>query len=112
MVARRDVDGPPDAAVSIRSHDLARRAARCRRTSRGGRHAGEHVVAAARAVYTKAIADGLLGPGASPAHRVVKPRRLPSTRCALNPDELEQINLVARTPFVHVESSRTGHAAV
>jgi hypothetical protein len=71
--------------------------ARCRRTSRGGRHAGEHVVAAARAVYTRAIADGLIGPGASPAHKVVKPRRLPSTRRALNPDELEEINLVART---------------
>jgi site-specific recombinase XerD len=71
--------------------------ARCRRTSRGGRHAGEHVVAAARAMYTRAIADGLIGPGASPAHKVVKPRRLPSTRRALNPDELEEINLVART---------------
>lgn len=56
--------------------------ARYRRTSRGGRHAGEHVVAAARAVYTRAIADGLLDPGASPAHRVIKPRRLPSTRRA------------------------------
>src|SRR2546423_15118496 len=60
--------------------------ARRRRTSRRGRHAGEHVVAAARAVYTKAIADGLIGPGARPAHRVPKPRRLPSTRPAPNPD--------------------------
>lgn len=31
-----------------------------RRNSRGGRHAGEHVIAAARAFYVKAIADGLI----------------------------------------------------
>src|SRR5438034_5957228 len=30
-------------------------AARFRRTSRGGRHAGEHVIAAARAVFNRAI---------------------------------------------------------
>jgi integrase len=53
--------------------------ARMRRTSRGGRHAGEHVIAAA-----------------NPAHRVPKPRRLPSTRRALTPDELDAINVAAR----------------
>src|SRR6266545_600264 len=63
----------------------------------GGRHAGEHVIAAARAMYNRAIDDGLLEPKASPAHRVAKPWRLPSTRRALTPDELEQINAVART---------------
>lgn len=67
-----------------------------RRTSRGGRHAGEHVIAAARAVYNRAIADGLIQPSASPAHRVAKPRRLPSTRRALTSDELADINLAAR----------------
>jgi integrase len=71
--------------------------ARSRRNSRSGRHAGEHVIAAARAIYNRAIADGLIGAAASPAHRVVKPRRLPSTRRALTPHELEQINLAART---------------
>jgi integrase len=71
--------------------------ARRRRTSQGGRHAGEHVIAAARAVYNRAIADGLLEAKVSPAHRVAKPRRLPSTRRALTPDELEQINVAART---------------
>ncbi len=71
--------------------------ARSRRNSRSGRHAGEHVIAAARAIYNRAIADGLIDAAASPAHRVVKPRRLPSTRRALTPDELEQINLAART---------------
>jgi len=72
-------------------------AARFRRTSRGGRHAGEHVIAAARAVFNRAIADGLIEPGASPAHKVSKPRRLPNTRRALTAHELEQINLAART---------------
>ncbi len=70
---------------------------RVRRNGRGGRHAGEHVIAAARAMYNQAIADGLIEAGASPAHRVVKPRRLPSTRRALTPTELEQINQVARS---------------
>jgi integrase len=72
-------------------------AARFRRTSRGGRHAGEHVIAAARAIFNRAIADGLIEPGASPAHKVSKPRRLPNTRRALTAHELEQINLAART---------------
>lgn len=67
-----------------------------RRTSRNGRHAGEHVIAATRAFYTRAIADGLIDASASPAHRVAKPRRLPGTRRALTPHELEQINIEAR----------------
>lgn len=71
--------------------------ARSRRNSRSGRHAGEHVIAAARALYSRAVADGLIDAAASPAHRVVKPRRLPSTRRALAPDELAEINLAART---------------
>ena len=71
--------------------------ARSRRNSRTGRHAGEHMIAAARAIYNRAIADGLIDAATSPAHRVVKPRRLPSTRRALSPQELEQINLAART---------------
>lgn len=71
--------------------------ARSRRNSRHGRHAGEHVIAAARAIYNRAIADGLIHPAASPAHRVAKPRRLPNTRRALTPHELEQINTLARS---------------
>ncbi|MCW3842125.1 site-specific integrase [Micromonospora yasonensis] len=71
--------------------------ARSRRNSRNGRHAGEHVIAAARAFYSRAVADGLIGASASPAHRVAKPRRLPSTRRALTPHELEEINAVVRT---------------
>jgi integrase len=71
--------------------------ARSRRNSRHGRHAGEHVIAAARAIYTRAIADNLIAPGASPAHRVAKPRRLPSTRRASTAHELDEINITART---------------
>jgi integrase len=55
------------------------------------------VIAAARAIYHRAIADGLIEPGASPAHRVAKPRRLPITRRALTAHELGQINAAART---------------
>ncbi|MEW1584353.1 hypothetical protein AB0283_02735 [Micromonospora vinacea] len=43
------------------------------------------------------IAAGLIDASASPAHRVAKPRRLPSTRRALTPPELEEINAEART---------------
>ncbi|GAB3853007.1 tyrosine-type recombinase/integrase [Dactylosporangium cerinum] len=71
--------------------------ARARRNSRGGRHAGELLIAAARAFYNVAIADGLIDAADSPAHRVRKPRRLPTTRRALTPAELTDINLVART---------------
>jgi hypothetical protein len=49
-------------------------------------HASEHVVAAARAIYNRAIAAGLIEQKDSPAHRVVKPRRLPNTRRALTPE--------------------------
>jgi integrase len=71
--------------------------ARVRRNSRDGRHAGELFVAAARAFYNRAIADGLIQAVDSPAHRVGKPRRLPSIRRALTAAELTEINLVART---------------
>ncbi|MFI5913383.1 hypothetical protein [Dactylosporangium sp. NPDC051541] len=54
--------------------------AHVRRNSRDGRHAGELFVAAASASYNRAIADGLIHAADSPAHRVTKPRRLPSTR--------------------------------
>ena len=71
--------------------------ARSRRNNRHGRHAGEHAIAAARALFNRAIADGIIAPGDSPAHRVPKPRRLPNTRRALTATELQQINLAART---------------
>ncbi len=55
------------------------------------------MIATARAVYTRAIANDLLPPGASPAHRVAKPRRLPGVRRALTTAELTRIDAVART---------------
>jgi integrase len=93
-------DRPLDAVAASEIEALQREMAaiaRVRRNGRGGRHAGEHVIAAARAVYNRAIADGMIEPGASPAHKVAKPRRLPSTRRALTPDELAEINLAARS---------------
>jgi integrase len=68
-----------------------------RRNGRGGRHAGEHVIAATRAFFVRAIADGLIAAAASPAHQIAKPRRLPTARRALTPRELGEINQVART---------------
>jgi hypothetical protein len=56
---------------------------------------GENVISAARAFFTRAIADGLIPAGGSPAHQVSKPRRLPSPRRALTPSELAAINAVA-----------------
>jgi integrase len=93
-------DRPLDTILASEIEALQRQAiatAVPRRNGRGGRQAGEHVIAAARAVFNRAIADGLLDRAASPAHRVAKPRRLPSVRRALTADELERINLVART---------------
>ena len=69
--------------------------ARSRRSTRQGRHSGEHVVAAARAVFNRAIADGLIDRQASPAHRVAKPCRLPNSRRALTAWELKEINTTA-----------------
>ena len=82
--------------IEFLKHETAS-AARSRRNSRHGRHAGEHAIAAARALFNRAIADGIIAPGNSPAHRVPKPRRLPNTRRALTTAELAQINLVSRT---------------
>ncbi|MFJ6151646.1 tyrosine-type recombinase/integrase [Micromonospora profundi] len=88
---------------AVRASDLealmrqAAAGARLRRNSRHGRHAGEHLIAAARAFYRRAIADGLIDAAASPAHRVAKPRRSPGTRRALTAHELEEINTMART---------------
>jgi site-specific recombinase XerD len=91
---------PLDTIVATDIEALQRAAAAgavSRRNGRGGRHAGEHVVAAARAFFNRAIADRLIAAEDSPAHQVAKPRRLPSTRRALTPGELEAINDVARS---------------
>jgi site-specific recombinase XerD len=69
--------------------------ARTRRTSRGGRYAGENLVRAMRRVYRLAIADDLIAKEHNPAARVPLPRRLPSTRRALSSRELTQIQQTA-----------------
>ncbi len=50
-----------------------------RRNARGGRGAGEHLIAALRCLYRHAEHDGLISGADNPAAKVAKPRRLPST---------------------------------
>jgi len=68
-----------------------------RRNARGGRSAGEHLVAALRCLYRHAEDDGLIDPTENPARKVAKPRRLPSTRRALPDVRLEEIHQAAAT---------------
>jgi integrase len=91
----RALDEVSASDIEALQHTMAA-TARSRRNARSGRHAGEHVAAAARAVYNRAIADDLIASSASPAHRVAKPRRLPNTRRALTTTELTEINAAAR----------------
>ncbi|GIJ63535.1 hypothetical protein Vau01_110510 [Virgisporangium aurantiacum] len=51
--------------IAALQHDAIARAVP-RRNGRGGRHSGEHMIAAARAFFARAIADGLITPSASP----------------------------------------------
>lgn len=68
-----------------------------RRNARGGRSAGEHLIAALRCLYRHAEDDGLIDPADNPASKVAKPRRLPSTRRAVADTRLAEINHVAAT---------------
>ena len=76
-----------------------------RRNSLGGRSAAEHLIAALRCMYKHAEEDGLIDVSASPAPGVAKPRRLPSTRRALTPHELEEINTRRRPPAMTSSST-------
>lgn len=78
-------------AEHVREHVVSRR------NARGGRSAAEHLIAAMRCLYNHAVADGLLTEADTPARRVPKPRRLPSTRRGLPDTGLEEINQVAST---------------
>jgi integrase/recombinase XerC len=64
-----------------------------RRNARGGRSAGEHLIAALRCLYRHAEDDGLIDPDPAdnPASKVTKPRRLPSTRRAVAETRLGEI---------------------
>lgn len=68
-----------------------------RRNARGGRSAGEHLVAALRCLYRHAEHDGLVSLADNPARKVAKPRRMPSTRRAVPDTRLAEINHVAAT---------------
>ena len=75
----------------VKTHVVARR------NARGGRSAAEHLVAALRCAYRRAVDDGLIAEADNPARKVAKPRRLPSTRRAVPDTRLAQINQVAAT---------------
>ena len=60
----------------VKTHVVARR------NARGGRSAEEHLVAALRCLYQRAVDDGLIAEADNPARKVAKPRRLPTTRRA------------------------------
>ncbi|UQU62507.1 site-specific integrase [Couchioplanes caeruleus] len=66
-----------------------------RRNARGGRSAAEHLIAALRCLYRRAVADGLIRESDNPASKVAKPRRLPSTRRAIGDARLAEINEAA-----------------
>jgi hypothetical protein len=68
-----------------------------RSNSRGGHNAAENVISALRCLYRRAVDDGLIDEKDNPASKVAKPRRLPSTRQALDDARLAQINQVAAT---------------
>jgi integrase/recombinase XerC len=73
----------------VKTHVVARR------NARGGRSAEEHLVAALRCLYQRAVDDGLIAEADNPARKVAKPRRLPATRRALPDTRLAEINEVA-----------------
>jgi integrase/recombinase XerC len=66
-----------------------------RRNARGGCSAEEHLVAALRCLYRRAVDDGLIAEADNPARKVAKPRRLPTTRRALPDARLAEINQAA-----------------
>ena len=73
----------------VKTHVVARR------NARGGRSAQEHLVAALRCLYQRAVEDGLITEADNPARKVAKPRRLPSTRRAVPDTRLAEINETA-----------------
>jgi integrase/recombinase XerC len=68
-----------------------------RRNARGGRSAGEHLIAALRCLYRHAEDDKLINRADNPALKVAKPRRLPTTRHAVPDTRLAEINRIAAT---------------
>ena len=73
----------------VKTHVVARR------NARGGRSAEEHLVAALRCLYQRAVDDGLITEADNPARKVAKPHRLPTTRRAVPDTRLAEINQAA-----------------
>jgi integrase/recombinase XerC len=73
----------------VKTHGVARR------NARGGRSAEEHLVAALRCLYQRAVDEGLINGADNPARKVAKPRRLPTTRRAFPDTRLAEINAAA-----------------
>ncbi|MFI7026825.1 tyrosine-type recombinase/integrase [Micromonospora sp. NPDC049900] len=91
---QRRLDEPTPSEIEqlgeyVKAHVVARR------NARGGRSAVEHLIAALRCLYKRAVADGYIAAGDDPAAKVAKPRRLPSTRRAVADSRLAEINEVA-----------------
>jgi integrase len=78
--------------------EYVRRTAPVRRNSRGGQNAAENFVAAMRCLHKHPVDDGRLDERANPATRVTKPSRNESTRRAIAPGQLKELNdVVAST---------------
>ncbi|WP_084598070.1 tyrosine-type recombinase/integrase [Micromonospora chokoriensis] len=91
---QRRLDEPTPSEIEqlaeyVKTHVVARR------NARGGRSAAEHLIAALRCLYKRAVADGFISASDNPALKVAKPRRLPSTRRAVADTRLAEINEVA-----------------
>lgn len=92
----RPIDEPrPTEIEQLHNQVQADVVARC--NARGGRSATEHLIAALRCPYRRAVADGHLAGADNPALKVTKPRRLPSTRRAIADTRLAEINKAAAT---------------
>ncbi|MDQ1729903.1 MAG: integrase/recombinase XerD [Pseudonocardiales bacterium] len=80
-----------------------------RRNARGGRSAAEHLVAALRCLYRRAVADGYLDAADNPALKVDKPRRLPSTRRACRSTLSSHISQASLLPYTVATARMRGH---
>jgi integrase/recombinase XerC len=94
--ATRRLDEPTPSGIRqlmgwVKTHVVARR------NARGGRSAQEHLVAALRCLYRRAVEDGLISEADDLARKVPEPRRLPSTRRAVPETRLAEINQIAAT---------------
>jgi integrase/recombinase XerC len=92
----RHLDGPTPSEIKqlvayVKAHAVPRR------NSRGGHNAAENLISALRCLYQRAVDDGLIDEKDNPARKVDKPRRLPSTRRALDDARLAEINQAAAT---------------